>query len=563
MNKDNISYFIYARKSTEGEDRQSLSIPSQIDDDLKIQEREKLTVQDTITDSASAKTPFNRPNYTAMIKRIKRGEASGIIVWKIDRLARNHLEWGELMHLLQTGVIRSIWTMQREYQSRDSALLISLEASMATQFSVDLSEIVKRGLHRKVELGQPPLIARVGYLNTKLNEHGSNSIIVDHKRWPMMRKAFDLMLTRQYTMAQIVAVLNNEHNFRTRPSKKRRGAPLAISVLHRAFTDPFYMGYFNYKGKLHKGSYKAMITIEEFDLIQEILGRKEKAKPHKHDFAFTGFITCGSCGCAVTASKKLKKIKSTGEYKTYTFYHCTKRKGAAACPDKHYTTKNEMEAMIITELENIALNPLWKTWAFDSIKEDYDDELVKHKELLNKTRDYEQRLLLEIDTLLDLRISNELTEEKYNQKKAERQSLLLRVQEKYNRLERNVNDWITQLKEKLNFAETAVAKFKTGDPKVQKEICAYIGWNWHLQGKKLTFTRHEWFTDIENLRNLYEREKVRLEPLKSFAEYRETASFGTVRTIGCSLREHIRTEQGNQKSVGTENNPKNKDQNQS
>jgi len=108
-----------------------------------------------------------------MIKRLKKGEASGIIVWKIDRLARNHLEGGELIHLLQTGVIKSIFTPNREYQSRDSALLISLEASMASQYSVDLAENVKRGLSKKVAMGQPPYIAPIGYLNTKRVEHGS------------------------------------------------------------------------------------------------------------------------------------------------------------------------------------------------------------------------------------------------------------------------------------------------------------------------------------------------------------------------------------------------------
>jgi site-specific DNA recombinase len=346
MKNNDTKYFIYARKSTEGDDRQSLSIPSQIEDDLKVQVREQLTVVDTIADSASAKIPFNRRGYLSMIERIKKGEASGILVWKIDRLARNHLEWGELMHLLQTGIIQSIWTMHREYQSSDSALLISLEASMATQYSVDLSEVVKRGLDKKVAMGQPPLIARTGYLNTKLNEHGANSIVVDSERWPLMRMAFDKMLTGQYTMLQIVTMLNNEYHFRTRPSRNRTGSPLSLSMLHRAFTDPFYSGYFKYKGKLHKGLYKPMITIEEFDRIQWFLHRKGKAKPHKHDFAFTGFITCGCCGCAITASKKLKKIKLTGEYKTYSWYHCTKRKGGAVCIDKKYTSEQEMTAMI-------------------------------------------------------------------------------------------------------------------------------------------------------------------------------------------------------------------------
>ncbi len=545
MNTNEIKYFIYARKSTEGEDRQSLSIPSQIEDDLKIQQSEKLAVIETITDSASAKVPFNRPNYSAMIKRIKKGEASGIIAWKIDRLARNHLEWGELMHLLQTGVIKSIWTAQREYKSGDSALLISLEASMATQFSVDLSDIVKRGLTKKVAMGQPPLFAPVGYMNTKLNEHGANSIVIDPKRWKLIRKAFDLVLTRQYTTVQIAAILNTEFNFRTRISKMRGGKPLNVSVLQHVFNDPFYTGYFYYKGVLHKGSYKPMITLEEFDTIQEIFGRKGRPKKQKHDFAFTGFIRCGSCGCAVTASKKIKKLQSTGKYKTYTFYHCTKRKGSAACKDKRYTTVQEIEGMIVDELQKLALNATWKTWVFETIKGDYDDELEKHKDTLKNVHQLEQKLLDELDNLLDLRISNVLNHDTYEQKRAERQAQLIRVQERYKQTEQNVNDWIEQVKEKLDFAENASQKFKTGAQKLQKSICEYIGWNWTLTGNKLTFTKHEWFSDIENLKSHYEEKKEQLEPIKTFEEYSQTTSYNYVQTVGCSLRLNSRTKDGN------------------
>jgi site-specific DNA recombinase len=441
MSKNDIKYFIYARKSTESDGRQILSIPAQIEDALRLQERERLAVIDTLTDSASAKIPFNRGNYSAMIKRIKRGEASGIIVWKIDRLARNHLEGGELIHLLQTGVIRSIWTLHREYQSRDSALLISLEASMASQYSVDLAENVTRGLYKKVSTGQPPIIAPPGYSNTKRIESGTNSIVAAPKRWAPMRKAFDLMLTGQYSIGRIAAIMNGELNFRTRSSRMRSGSPISTSMLHRALINPFYAGYFKYKGTLYEGSYKPMITLEEFDKIQEILGRKGRAKEHKHQFAFTGFIRCGCCGCAVTASRKLKRIKATGEYRTYTFYHCTKRKGSAACGDKHYTTEQEMAAMIGNELQKLALVPLWKQWAFETVKDDYEDELAKQTKLLKATQEYESKLKAELDTLLDLRISSVLTDETYAQKKAEREALLMRVQEKYRRIEKGLNDW--------------------------------------------------------------------------------------------------------------------------
>jgi len=539
MDKEKINYFTYIRKSTESDGRQVLSIPAQIEEATKLQEREHLNVVDTIISSASAMIPYNRPEYSEMIKRIKKGGASGIIVWKVDRLARNHVEWGELMYLLQIGVIKSIWTPHREYQSRDSALLIALEASMATQYSVDLSDNVKRGLRKKIELGQPPLIARLGYLNTKFSEHGTNAIVVDKKRWVHMRKAFDLMLTRQYSIAQIVEILNNEFNFRTRPSKKRSGRPLAISILHRAFTDPFYTGYFNYMGKLHKGTYKPMITLEEFDAIQDILGRKGKSKPIKHQFAFTGLMTCGSCGSAITASRKLKILRSTGEYKTYTFYHCTKKKRAIPCKLKSSTAERILVSLIEKELETIELIPEMKSWAVETIKEDYDDELMKHKKLLKSTQDYEQKLRLELDTLLDLRISQELTDQQYTQKKAEREALLIRVREKCKNIESNINAWIDQVTEKLDFAVTASELFKNDDFQLRKRICNYFGSNWILEGKKVTFTRPGWVFDIEKLKIHYGPEFEGLEPRKTFMEYRKTEAFQVSKRILCGLRDNV------------------------
>jgi site-specific DNA recombinase len=540
MSNNDIKYFIYVRKSTESDGRQVLSIPGQIDDTLLLKKRENLTVIETLADSHSAKIPFNRPTYSNMIKRIKRGEASGIIVWHIDRLARNHLEWGELMHLLQTGVIKSIWTMNREYQSQDSALLIGLEASMATQYSVDLGRRVYNGLHRKAAAGIPPFPAPFGYINTKLPISGTNSIVPDRKRWKIMRKAFELMLTGQYTIAQIAHIMNHDFNFRTRDTKNRSGKPMCTSVLHRAFINPFYYGYFYYTGTLYKGTYTPLITVEEYNTIQELLGRKDKSKPLNHEFAFTGFIKC-SCGLSVTASRKLKVIKSTGAYKTYTFYHCTKRKGAKLCPEKAYTTEASIEAIIIAELEKIQLTPLWKDWAFETVKEDYHDELDKHQSLLNTTKAHERKLLQELDTLLDLRIENQLSDERYKEKKAEREFETLRVREKIKRIETNVNDWIRQVKDKLDFAENAIEKFKTGNEKAKKEICQDLGWNWVLHDKNLLFTRHEWFSDLEYLKNYYEGKKDRLEPIKTFEKYKESEYFEGARPYLSRLRDDIRT----------------------
>jgi site-specific DNA recombinase len=540
MNKNEINYFIYARKSSEGEERQSLSIEGQLKDIQQIVKRENLTVLDIITDTASASIPYNRPGYTDMIRRIKKGEAVGIIVWHVDRLIRNELEDGEFRWMLQTGVIKSVWTPNREYRSDDNALLISIEASMAAQYSRDLSAKVRRGNKQKYELGHPLCYAPLGYLNTKFQNHGTNYLMEDPERFSVMQKGFQMLLTGRYTVPQVVASLQ-EMGLRTRDTKHLKSAPVPLSTMYRAFTDQFYAGYFVRNGKTYKGAYKAIISLEDFDKIQLILGRKGKPKPHKHEFPFTGFITCGSCGCAITATKKLKQTKTTGEYRTYVFYHCTKRKGKAVCSDKHYTKANEMETMFTTELAKITLKPVFAEWATAMIKEDNQHDVEMHAKLLESAIQYERKLLREVDNLLDLRIAGEITEQVYIQKKAEREQMLLRVQERRKRLELQMDDWEAQFYELLEFTKTAVEKFNTDDIHVQKEICKLLGSNWVLQAKKLMFSRHEWFDTIENLINNFEAENDPSEPIKSYIQYRESPGFDVGILMLRRLRSQIRT----------------------
>lgn len=540
MNTEKITYIQYARKSTEGDDRQVLSIDGQLNDNAQVIKRNSLLVVDTIIDDASAAIPYNRPGYTDMIRRIKKGEASGIVVWHIDRIVRNELEEGEFKWLLQTGVIKSIWTPNREYRSGDNILMLSIETSMASQYSRDLSVKVKRGMRQKHEMGQPTSFAPIGYLNTKFAAHGTNYIVEDPERFHIIRKAFDLILSGKYDVPEIIAIMTNEYGLRTKKTKRLGGGPISRTTMYGVFTDPFYSGYFKRNGIMYKGAYKPMITVEEYDRVQAILGRDVKAKQHKHEFAFTGLMKCGSCGCSITASRKTKIRKSDGAAKSYTHYHCTKRKGASACMNKKYTTQKEMEVLIEAELTDMLLIPQWKAWAIETIKLDYADEVEKQSKLLNDTIAFERKLLQALDTLIDLRISSEITEEQYNQKKAEKQAELIRVQDKRHRLENNMDDWQQQLNEELDFAENALQDFRKGNPKVQKGICVKLGSDWVLHEKTLTFTRREWFVDLKKLKQYYEENKERFGLPKTFAEYRQSPYYEVTISSLRSMRDHIR-----------------------
>ncbi|MBY0377051.1 MAG: recombinase family protein [Gammaproteobacteria bacterium] len=525
MNKQEITYFVYVRKSSEPEGRQVLSIPAQLADINSLVARKQLNVVDTIIDARSAKIPNNRPSYTKMISSIKKGKANGVIVWHTDRLARNALEWGEIQYLLQSGVIKSIWTMHREYLSKDNILLMSLEAGMATQYSIDLSEKVKNGLKQKCEQGQPSGFAQLGYLNTKLAAHGTNSFIVDPDRWHIVRKGFDLMLSKRYTVSQIADILNNDYGLRTRVTKKNGGKPVHKSILYRIFTDPLYSGYFNYGGKTYKGSYKPMITVAEFDQIQEILGRKGKPKQQKHKFAFTGLIKCESCGCAITATMTTKKIKTTGEIKTYTFYHCTKKRGRDICTEKHYTKKEDIEEMIESEISAYDLDEDFKTLAIQILQADQQFEVQRQEMLYKDVIAQEQKLIKEIDNLLDLRISNVITEDKYLEKQQEREAQLIRARDKKDQMERGIENGFSSASNIISFATNAVERFKNNGIDEQKSICHGFGHNWVLKDKKLIIDKPKWFFAIKTFKDNVSSELSTSQPRITFEKYRQKASF--------------------------------------
>src|SRR3989344_1439613 len=311
----NIRFFLYARKSSESEDRQVQSIGDQTDRLTKLAESENLEIVEILSEAKSAKNPDNRPIFTRMLERIEAGEANGILCWEINRLSRNPVDSGKIQWLSQQGILKSIRTITREYKPDDNALILSVESGSANQFILDLKRGVRRGLDSKLEKGQAPILAPLGYLNTKTEVRGENYIVKDPERFDVIRKMWDLMLGGNYNPPKILEMANNEWGLRPRKMKHRGCKPISRSTIYRIFTDPFYIGMFQYGGRTYQGKHEPMITLDEYDRVQLLLGREGKPRPKTHEFPFTGMIRCAECGSAITAIEKTKIIKKTGEMK--------------------------------------------------------------------------------------------------------------------------------------------------------------------------------------------------------------------------------------------------------
>src|SRR3989344_893903 len=190
-----MRYFLYARKSTDTEDKQVMSIEGQLAELQALAKTEQLNVVEVFVEKRSAKIP-GRPVFNEMMNRIQKGEAQGILCWKIDRLARNPVDGGQIQWLLQNNVITHIQTHDRLYRSADNVLMMSVEFGMANQYIRDLSVNVTRGLRQKARLGIYPSTAPLGYLN----DPRTRSIAIDRRKAPRTRDAFKLNATHHALM---------------------------------------------------------------------------------------------------------------------------------------------------------------------------------------------------------------------------------------------------------------------------------------------------------------------------------------------------------------------------
>lgn len=474
-----IKYFLYARKSSESEDRQVASIESQINELTKVAKKENLRITEILQESQSAKAP-GRPVFNSMIERIKKGDAAGIICWKLDRLTRNPIDSGTLQWLLQGSIIQGIQTYERSYDPADNVLMMNIEIGIANQFIRDLSVNTTRGLRSKAEKGWLPDTAPLGYLNNKFKIKGEKDIIPDPERFPLVRKIWDKFLTGNYSVAQIGEYAEKELGL----ISKRKPKCIVKSKFYTLLTNPFYYGTFRYSGAIYQGKHKPMITEEEFDRAQVILGNRNKAHaPHK--FAFTGMIRCGECGSAITAEDKIKRQKN-GNVHFYTFYRCTKRK-RSDCSQK-YLRKEEMEAQIMDILERIEIPPEFSQWAIAQLKKEADKEVGSRKSILTAQRKNYDDCLKKLDRLLEMRMNEEITPEEFAEKKTDLAKEKERLFKLLNESNGNVDDWLEKAEKLFDFAASARQKFMNGSLDDKKEILAALGSNLTLKDQILSIS---------------------------------------------------------------------------
>ncbi len=527
-----IKYFLYARKSSESEDRQIQSIDDQINKLKQVALDLDLDVKKTYTEAKSAKKPNNRPLFDEMLKRIEDGEADGILCWQINRLSRNPIDSGRLSWMLQQGNLKSIQTIDRQYLPDDNVILFNVETGSANQFILDLRKAVKRGVDSKLAKGWRPGSAPIGYLNSKIKDRGENDISIDPERFPLIRKMWDLMLTGNYNPPQILEVANNEWGLRTKKTKRTGGVPLSRTAIYKIFTNPFYAGIFEYgKEKIqYDGKHEKMITLDEYDRVQKLLGREGRPRPKTHHFAFTGSLRCAECGCLFTAIEKEKLIKSTGEIKKYTYYYCTRKKKDIKCTQKKVLTQKNLETQIEEEIKKFTILPEFLNWALEILNEKNDREIEDRSKVYEMQQKAVAQAQNEFDELTKMRYRLLIDDETFLREKKNLQAKIAQLKEKLGETESRAERWLDLTEKTFKFATYAGQRFLTGGLELKKEILMTIGKIPTIREGKLVIEPNSWLQPIINNYPALEQAYLRLEPTKIGQNRHKMEVLSSIRT---------------------------------
>jgi site-specific DNA recombinase len=463
MKPSTDTFFIYVRKSTDESNRQVLSIEAQLFELHEFAKREGVTIARVFEESRTAKAP-GRPQFNLMLSEIEKGKAQGILAWHPDRLARNSVDGGRIVYLVDTGKIRDLRFPTFRFESSAHGKFMLNIAFCQSKYYVDnLSENIKRGIRQKLRNGVWPNRPPIGYFNDRNKRY----IVVDPPKAALVRKAFELYATGNYAL----------HEVRTRMNEVGlvgfTGKQFSVSNFQAMFKNPFFYGVMNFNGELYEGKHEPIISKRLFDEVQVIMARKSKSKtPALKPFLYRGLFRCGECGCFIT----------TETQKGHNYLRCTKR--VSPCTQK-YVREDMISAQIDRVISKVALEASIADQMFTELEKERADTAKAEEAAIAVTKAAIAATDKQIDLLLDLRLSEQVSEPEYVSKK---HILVNRKAELRGKLESFATNRHNRFEPAIQFvleAKHASNLLSEGNPEQKRDFLKKIGSNFQLAEKSL------------------------------------------------------------------------------
>ncbi len=464
-----MKYIIYCRKSRDEADKQVLSIEAQIAELFEFAKREKLEILEVIEEAKTAKAP-GREKFAKVMQLIERGRAGGILAWHPDRLARNSIDGGKIIYLLDTGKLKDLKFPTFWFDNTPQGkFMLNIAFGQSKYYIDNLSENVKRGLRQKIRNGVWPGKTTYGYSNNPKTR--GIDIVPNEAR--AIKGAFELFCEQDKTFTDI------SNYFLKLGIKKENGKPLHLNQVRKILSNKFYIGILKYNGEYHLGTHKTFISKELFNKVQEKLNRKVRQNSKLPVFTFLGLLRCKECGASVTAERHVKFYKGTNRSATYIYYRCTKKMGP--CSQKMVTAQ-ELEDQLRKIVLSVSIPTSWRDRWLGLVERDEISEKGLSDVRMRKLKEEASSLDKKMDILLDSYLEGDIEGDNYKRKKNELFEEKIKIQEKIEVLEEGGSRSLEPLREFINVASSCdkIARAKNNQLDLAN-LAKHVGSNFFLE----------------------------------------------------------------------------------
>jgi len=502
----NLKAVLYARKSTESEDKQVQSIDDQIRIMKRIASEEGVKKLTVLKESKSAKAPGVRAVFEQMMADINKGKYDCIFTWDTSRLSRNPIDGARLQWMLNEGILKGIRTHEKWYRDDDD-LLLTIENTMNGRFIKELRAKVTRGLNSKADKGDYPCVPPVGYINDRINR----KIIADPVMFDRVKELWRRALTGAYSIAELTRIADSELGIRTQQFKRKGGKALSQNAMAALLRNPFYVGKFKWGGRIHNGNHPAMISDAQFEQMQQILDpSKHAARPQEniHEFILSGLVTCSECGHAIVTEKKFKKL-SDGTTKEYHYCHCCNKGRKGKCKyHSVYVREEELIEQIKTELSKYAIDDDFYNLAIEALIEEDSKEVLRQNEKVSQI----DKLIADTNNKLNaLRRSvytGLITDNAFFLAEQETlESEILRLEEERAKAKTVAEDWKNIANDAFMFARYAKEDFDSDDWERKRTVIKRLGANLKLSGRTIVLTPVKYLVPVTETKEFLEAKK--------------------------------------------------------
>ena len=415
-----------------------------------------------------------------MINRIEKGEANGIVSWNPDRLARNSIDGGRIIYLVDTGKLQFLKFPTHWFEpTPQGKFMLSIAFGQSKYFVDSLSENTKRGLRQKVRRGECPGIAPVGYLNNVRTK----TVVIDRKKAPIIKKVFEIFATGNFLIKDISDFLAENGVL------PKTGKPYKTDRLsHLVLKNPFFYGHFRYKGEIFEGIHEPVISKKLFDQVQEILNKRRtpwrNANIKRIPKPFLGLFCCGECGMMMTGDCKTKFYKTTNHHATYLYYRCTKKSKINKCNQPHIR-QEELDSQLSDLIKEVSLPQDWKEKMLKRLDQEQIIIFQSCTAFVQKTREEIRQINVKLQFLTDAYIDQDIERNNYLFKKSELLSEKKKLEENIITFEQTQNAWLEPMRTWVKEAAEAANIAREEDLNDKKVLALKIfGSNLYVKDKK-------------------------------------------------------------------------------